>query len=81
VEKVSLKTVEAPSDYVSHITEAINLKPDLIISAGNALIDPLDLVTASNVDPQFLVIGAELAELTTNVTAAIRPEPPTEANA
>jgi hypothetical protein len=72
-DKVSLKTVEAPGDYVSRIDEAINLKPDLIISAGNALVDPLALVTASHLDQQFLVVGAELAEPTTNVTAATWP--------
>ncbi|MEU4289728.1 hypothetical protein AB0E63_16005 [Kribbella sp. NPDC026596] len=72
-EKVSLKTVEAPSDYLAKIAEAINLKPDLIISAGNALVDPLSLVTASHLDQHFLVIGAELAEPTTNVTAATWP--------
>lgn len=72
-EKVSLKTVDAPGDYVTKIAEAINLKPDLIISAGNPLVDPLALVTASHLDQQFLVIGAELAEPTTNVTAATWP--------
>lgn len=69
-EKVSLKTVDAPGDYVTKIAEAISLKPDLIISAGNPLVDPLALVTASHLDQQFLVIGAELAEPTANVTAA-----------
>lgn len=69
-ERVSLKTVKASGDYVAKITEAIDLKPDLVISAGNALIDPLALVTASHLDQQFLVIGAELAEPTANVTAA-----------
>jgi hypothetical protein len=63
--------VEAASgSYVPKITEAIGLKPDLIISVGNALIDPLALVTASHLDQQFLVVGAELAEPTANVTAA-----------
>ena len=70
-EKVSLKTVKAAAgSYVPKITEAIGLKPDLIVSAGNALIDPLALVTASHLDQQFLVVGAELAEPTANVTAA-----------
>jgi hypothetical protein len=72
-EKVSLKTVDAAGDYVARIADAINLKPDLIISAGNPLVDPLSLVTASHLDQQFLVIGAELAEPTTNVTAATWP--------
>ena len=49
---------------------AIDLAPDLIISAGNDLVDPLALVTANHLDQQFLVVGAELAEPTANVTAA-----------
>jgi basic membrane lipoprotein Med (substrate-binding protein (PBP1-ABC) superfamily) len=71
-EHVSLKTVKATAadQYVGRITEAIDLKPDLIVSAGNALVDPLALVTASHLDQQFLLIGAEVAEPTANVTAA-----------
>ena len=43
--------------------------PDLIVSAGNDLVDPLALVTPNHLDQQFLVVGAELAEPTHNVTA------------
>jgi hypothetical protein len=70
-EHVSLKTVAAadPDQFVSRISRAIDLAPDLIISAGNALVDPLALVTPNHLDQQFLVIGAELAEPTQNVTA------------
>jgi len=50
--------------------DGVDLQPDLIVSAGNALVDPLALVTASHVDQQFFLIGAELAEPTANVTAA-----------
>ena len=68
----SLKTVTAtkPVDFVPSIRRAIDMKPDLIISAGNGLVDPLALVTASHLKQQFLVIGAEVAEPTANVTAA-----------
>ncbi|MEV6586501.1 hypothetical protein [Streptomyces acidicola] len=71
-EQVSLKTITAtkPTDYIPSISEAIDLSPDLVISAGNDLVDPLALVTASHLDQQFLVVGAELAEPTENVTAA-----------
>ncbi len=71
-EEVSLKTVTAagPSEYIDRITEAMGLAPDLIISAGNHLIDPLAMVTPNHLDQQFLVVGAELAEPTGNVTAA-----------
>ncbi|HET6505587.1 MAG TPA: hypothetical protein VFG42_02245 [Baekduia sp.] len=68
----SLKTVTAqrPDKLIESITEAMALKPDLIISVGNSLVDPLALVTANHLDQQFLVVGAEVAEPTANVTAA-----------
>lgn len=71
-EDVSLKTVKAtnPTQFVPRIGKAIALKPDLVISAGNDLIDPLAMVTPNHLDQQFLVVGAELAEPTENVTAA-----------
>jgi hypothetical protein len=71
-EDVSLKTVTAadPGEHIARITQAMDLEPDLIISAGNALVDPLALVTANHLDQQFLVVGAQLAEPTENVTAA-----------
>ena len=70
-EDVSLKTVTAKAgDPIPGITSAMDLSPDLIISAGNPLVDPLALVTANHLAQQFLVIGAELAEPTHNVTAA-----------
>jgi hypothetical protein len=71
-EDVSLKTVTAPDagQFVSRISRAIELKPDLVICVGNDLVDPLALVTPNHLDQQFLVIGAEVAEPTENVTAA-----------
>ncbi|SDK82643.1 hypothetical protein [Nonomuraea jiangxiensis] len=70
--EVSLKTVTAakPEEFVRSISRAIELAPDLVISAGNELVDPLALVTANHLDQRFLVVGAELAEPTENVTAA-----------
>ncbi|GIH48668.1 hypothetical protein SAMN05421833_12071 [Microbispora rosea] len=71
-EGVSLRTVTAtgPDGFVPAITRAMGMKPDLIVSAGDALVDPLALVTPNHLDQQFLVVGAELAEPTENVTAA-----------
>lgn len=68
----SLKSVTAKDSgqLVESISEAMNLKPDLIISVGNHLVDPLALVTANHLSQQFLVVGAEVAEPTENVTAA-----------
>ena len=56
---------------VDGIVEAIDRQPDLVICAGNSLVDALALVTASFLDQQFLVVGAQLPEPTVNVTAAI----------
>jgi hypothetical protein len=72
-ERVSLKRVEvaAPDGAVGGITEAMDLAPDLIIATGPALVDALALVTASHLDRQFLVVGAQVPEPTGNVTAAI----------
>ncbi len=71
-EDVSLKTVTAtdPGQLIPSITKAMDLAPDLIISVGNDLVDPLALVTANHLDQHFLVIGAQVAEPTENVTAA-----------
>ncbi|MEU8639151.1 hypothetical protein AB0C38_43760 [Amycolatopsis sp. NPDC048633] len=71
-EDVSLKTVTPadPGRFTASISQAMALRPDLVISAGQDLVDALALVTANHLDQQFLVVGAELAEPTANVTAA-----------
>ncbi|KUL32611.1 hypothetical protein [Actinoplanes awajinensis] len=70
-EKADLRTITADAtDPIPDIAEAVRLAPDLIVSAGETLIDPLAVVTANHLDQQFLVVGAELAEPTGNVTAA-----------
>src|SRR5262245_8648720 len=72
-EQVRLETVAVtePDGFVDGIVEAMDLTPDLVLCAGNALVDALALVTASHLDQQFLVVGAQLPEPTVNVTAAI----------
>jgi len=71
-EHVRLTTVAVtePDGFVNGIVEAMDLRPDLIC-AGHSLVDALALVTASHLDQQFLVIGAQLPEPTVNVTATI----------
>ncbi|MFI5605669.1 hypothetical protein [Amycolatopsis sp. NPDC051903] len=71
-EQVSLKTVTAadPGQYTDRIDEALRLSPDLVVATGSRLVDALTLVTANHLRQQFLVLGAELAEPTANVTAA-----------
>ncbi|HKE87244.1 MAG TPA: hypothetical protein VKB50_25980 [Vicinamibacterales bacterium] len=72
-EHVRLETIAPtkPELFVNGIVEAMNREPDLVICAGNALVDALALVTASHLNRQFLVVGAQLPEPTVNVTAAI----------
>jgi hypothetical protein len=68
-EDVDLRTMTAGTDAIPDIVKAMELRPDLIVGAGNELVDPLTLVSASHLDRQFLVLGAELPEPTANVTS------------
>jgi hypothetical protein len=68
-EGVSLREVKAGHDLIASIVEALDQKPDLVITTGDKLIDPMATVTANHLDQEFLVLGAEVAEPTHNVTA------------
>ncbi|MGC4866013.1 hypothetical protein ACLQ3B_11360 [Micromonospora sp. DT53] len=70
-EHVDIRTIVVGNahDAVPNIAKAMEMGPDLIVSAGNDLIDGLALVTPNHLDEKFLVVGAELAEPTHNVTA------------
>ncbi|WP_431033811.1 hypothetical protein ACQYWQ_09740 [Streptomyces sp. P6-2-1] len=70
-EHVSLRTVRAEGepDLLPAIGRAMDLGPDLVLAVGNTLVDPLATVTPHHLDRRFLVVGAELAEPTENVTA------------
>ncbi|PSM42835.1 hypothetical protein C6Y14_11585 [Streptomyces dioscori] len=70
-EQVDLRTesVTEAADLVPAVDRAIDMGPDLVVSAGNDLIDALATVTPNHLSQQFLVVGAELAEPTHNVTA------------
>lgn len=71
-EDVSVTTVTAtdPDDRIAAVTRAIDAEPDLVISVGNHMVDPLAAVSPTALHQQFLVVGAEIAEPTSNVTAA-----------
>ena len=70
-EHVDLRTVapEHPADLLASVSESLEMGADLIVGAGNDLIDPLATVTPSHLSQRFLVVGAELAEPTDNVTS------------
>src|SRR5439155_21705260 len=63
--------VPEPHRVVDGIVAAMHRRPNLVICAGNTLVDALALVTASHLNQQFLIVGAQLPEPTVNVTAAI----------
>ncbi|MFN3950690.1 hypothetical protein [Microbacterium sp.] len=67
--RADLRVVHADDDMIDGAVRAMDMHPDLIISAGDALVDPLATVTANHLDVPFLIVGAELAEPTENVTA------------
>jgi hypothetical protein len=69
--RLELVPAHDPTSYLVSIEEAIGLDADLVVCAGDPLADPLALVTASWLDQEFLLLGAELAEPTSNVTAAV----------
>jgi hypothetical protein len=62
-----------PHTYIDEIDRAaMSGKADIIVTAGNGLVDPVAVVSANYAgeDPQqFLVLGAEVAEPTTNIAA------------
>lgn len=64
-----LREVRAGADPIPAITQAIDMHADVVMSAGDGLVDPLAIVTASHLDQTFLVLGGELAEPTANVLA------------
>ena len=71
-EHVILETVASTeAKAVDGIIQAMERRPDLVVCVGHVLVDALALVTASHLDQQFLVVGAQLPEPTINVTAAI----------
>ena len=68
-EGVDLRVMNVEGDPITTIVAAMDAGPDLIVSVGDSLVDPLEVVSANHLERQFLVIGAELAEPTGNVTA------------
>ncbi len=66
---VDLRVVAADGDAISAIVHAMDMNPELIVAAGDGLIDALAMVTPNHLDMNFLVLGAELAEPTFNVTS------------
>ncbi len=62
-------TADEPESLVPALEDAVASGADLVVTAGQDLIDPLALISAGHLDQEFLVLGAELPEPTHNVTA------------
>lgn len=71
-EDVTVVPVVADSadDRLSSVATAIGERADLVISIGDEMVDPIAAISPSALHQQFLVLGAEIAEPTSNVTAA-----------
>lgn len=70
-----LTTLTAVDDdgVADRLDEAVGVQPDLVIGVGPAVVDVFALLTAQHLHQDFLVLGAELAEPTENVTSVVWP--------
>ena len=55
------------------VDEAVAASADLVVGAGDGVVDVFSLVTAQYLETPFLVVGAQLPEPTHNVTAVVWP--------
>lgn len=71
--KLKVRYLADPDGYIQAIDDAARKdNADLIVTAGNSLVDAVAVVSANYAgeEPQqFLVLGAEVAEPTTNIAA------------
>jgi hypothetical protein len=74
-EDVELHALTASDDdeVEARLNEAVAMHADLVVGAGNDVIDVFSLLTAQHLDQQFLVVGAQLPEPTDNVTSVVWP--------
>jgi hypothetical protein len=67
---VTSVTAASPDDRLDAVDRAVRAHADLVVSVGDPMVDPVAAVSPSALSQQFLVLGAEIAEPTANVTAA-----------
>jgi hypothetical protein len=72
---VELEVLEAAHDdeVERHLDDAVAARTDLVIGAGDGVVDVFALLTPQHLDQTFLMLGAELPEPTENVTSVIWP--------
>ena len=71
----ALSAFVAPTPDVDGVASALERAiaddPDLVVGLGAGVVDLFSFETAQRLDRQFLLVGAQLAEPTDNVTAVI----------
>lgn len=53
------------------LDRALDVEPDVVVGLGDGAVDVFGFESAQRLDQQFLVVGAQLAEPTDNVTAVV----------
>ncbi len=66
-------TAAHDDEVEEHIETAVEQEPDLVIGAGDDVVDVFTLLTAQHLAQPFLMIGVELPEPTENVSSVIWP--------
>jgi len=72
---VDLEVLHAAHDdeVEQQLDVAVDARPDLVIGAGDDVVDVFTLITPQHLAQRFLVIGVELPEPTENVSSVIWP--------
>jgi maltose-binding protein MalE len=63
----------ADQDQDALVAEAIASQPDVVVVVGAASLDAVDRGSATNLSRDFVIVGAQLPEPTSNVTSVIWP--------
>jgi len=71
--ELQVLTASNNDEVVARLADAVATTPDLVIGAGDGVVDMFARVTPQRLEQQFLIIGAEVPEPTDNVTSVIWP--------
>lgn len=69
--QVSTSAATDEDEVYAALLAAVQRHPDLVVGAGNGVVDQLAMVSPQVLDQEFLVLGAQLSEPTDNVTAVV----------
>lgn len=68
---VSVLESNDPNGVASNVAKALAMQPDVIIGLTPDALDDIDRAAASNLNQQFLIVDAQPAEPTENLTTAL----------